>query len=229
LTQLPKADFDSRDAVAGRAAHVLRPSGALARLDEVAAWLAGWQRTSSPAVHKPAVIVFVAEHGVTAEGVSAYPAEVTAEMLAALRSGVATAAVMARGLNAELRVVDVGVGRPTGNIAIADALSSERFDEAFEAGRAAVAGLEADLLVLGEMGIGNTTAAAAVCASLFGMPADDWAARSPWSRERERGWISPLHRWKCSDGSAAGNSWLSAARPSKRGSAPSRSFSTASW
>jgi nicotinate-nucleotide--dimethylbenzimidazole phosphoribosyltransferase len=129
-------------------------------------------------VERPAAVVFVADHGVATEGVSAYPSTVTAEMLRALRAGVATAAVMARALGAHLEVVDVGVGRPSGNIAREPALTEGRFRECLEAGRRAVAGLAGtDLLVLGEMGIGNTTPAAAVCAALFGGPAEDWTGR----------------------------------------------------
>jgi nicotinate-nucleotide--dimethylbenzimidazole phosphoribosyltransferase len=156
---------------------VLRPTGALARLDEVACWLASWQRTPHPRVDRPAVVVFVADHGVAAEGVSAYPAAVTAEMLRALRTGAATAAVMAREIGARLEVVDVGVGRPSGNLRLEAALDEERFGECFDAGRDAVAGLDADVLVFGEMGIGNTTPAAAISAAVFGGPAEEWTGR----------------------------------------------------
>ena len=177
LQDLPGPDDAARRAVQDRAATVIRPTGALAHLDDVAAWLGGWQRTATPAVAGPAAVVFVADHGVAVEGVSAYPAAMTAKMLEALESGVATAAVMARAVGAQLSVVDVGVGRPTGNIAVEPALSEERFVECFEAGRAAVAKLDCDLLVIGEMGIGNTTPAAAVCHALFGCRPEDWTGR----------------------------------------------------
>jgi nicotinate-nucleotide--dimethylbenzimidazole phosphoribosyltransferase len=178
LRDLPEPDAAAAAAVARRAARVLRPTGALARLDEVASWLAGWQRTDRPSVQRPAALVFAADHGVAARrGVSAYPADVTAAMLDALRSGAATASVMARQVGVQLDVVDVGVGRPSGDITIEDALDHSRFAESFDRGRAAVAALESDLLVLGEMGIGNTTPAAAVCASLFGMRTEDWTGR----------------------------------------------------
>jgi nicotinate-nucleotide--dimethylbenzimidazole phosphoribosyltransferase len=173
----PGPDVAASAAVAARAAQVLRPAGALQRLDEVAAWLAGWQRTERPVVSRPAAIVFAADHGVTVEGVSAYPAAVTVEMLRALREGAATAAVLCREVGAQLHVVDVGVGRPTGNIAVEAALSVDAFSVAWEAGRAAVAALDADLLVLGEMGIGNTTSAAAIACGLFGGPASQWVGR----------------------------------------------------
>ncbi|HEX9776180.1 MAG TPA: nicotinate-nucleotide--dimethylbenzimidazole phosphoribosyltransferase [Actinomycetota bacterium] len=177
LAGAPGPDLAARDAIAERAANVLRPAGALARLDEVAAWLGSWQRTATPRVERPAVVVFAADHGVAAEDVSAYPPEITAAMLRALREGVATATAMARAIGATVEVVDVGVGDPTGNVATEPAMSRERFRSSFEAGRAAARALETDLLVVGEMGIGNTTPAAAVAATLYGGPVEEWTGR----------------------------------------------------
>jgi len=177
LSDAPAADTTARDAVEERARNVLRPSGALARLDAVAAWLASWQRRARPAVERPAIVVFAADHGVAAQGVSAYPAAVTVAMLRALREGVATASAMARSIGAELHVVDAGVERPSNDITLEPALSVERFVECFEMGRSAVAALSCDLLVLGEMGIANTTPAAAVVAAVFGGPAEQWTGR----------------------------------------------------
>ena len=77
LTELPPPDAAAGEAVADRASQVLRPAGAFERLDQVAVWLAGWQRTPEPAVSRPVALVFAAAHGVADEGVSAYPAEVT--------------------------------------------------------------------------------------------------------------------------------------------------------
>jgi nicotinate-nucleotide--dimethylbenzimidazole phosphoribosyltransferase len=172
LATAPGPDEAAAAAVAARARQVLRPAGALARLDELAAWLAGWQGTARPAVRRPAALVFAADHGVAAAGVSAYPAEVTAAMVKALREGVATASVLARQVGATLEVVDVGVGVPTADLRRGPALDEARFRACVPACRDAVAGLDTDLLVLGEMGIGNTTAAAAVTAILLGRPAE---------------------------------------------------------
>jgi len=177
LRDLPAPDEAAAASVRDRAAQVLRPTGALARLDEVAAWLAAWQRTAQPRVTHPAAVVFVADHGVAAEGVSAYPSAVTAEMLRALRTGAATAAVMARELGAQLEVVDVGVGDPSANLRVEAALDEGRFRRCFAIGRETVAALDADIVVFGEMGIGNTTPAAAVSAGVFGGPAEEWTGR----------------------------------------------------
>ena len=177
LRDAPNPVAEAHDALTARAGRVLRPTGAFARLDEVAAWLAGWQGTDRPAVDRPALLVFVSDHGVALEGVSAYPAEATAAMYAALRSGVATASVLAREVGALIDVIDMGVGRPTGNITREPAMDAVRFEASFQAGRDAVRRIDADLLVVGEMGIGNTTSAAAVACALFGRTAEDWTGR----------------------------------------------------
>ena len=177
LTRLPDGDASAAAAVRDRAAEILRPAGALARLDEVAAWVAEWQGSMTPAVRKPAALIFAADHGVAAAGVSKYPIDVTAAMLAAYRAGKSTISAFAGVAGASVSAIDVGVGRPTADLRFEAALSHERFAEACSAGRDAVEGLDADLLVLGEMGIGNTTAAAAVVAALKGGDSATWVGR----------------------------------------------------
>lgn len=173
----PIADAASQRAVQARVDDILRPAGATARLDEVAVWLAGWQRTRSPQVTKPAAVIFAADHGVVAEGVSAYPAEVTAAMLAAFNASKASVSALAAVAGATVTAVDVGVAKPTGNIRVEPALSQQRFDECFAIGRSTVAEIDTDLLIVGEMGIGNTTAAAAVSAALLGAEASPFVGR----------------------------------------------------
>jgi nicotinate-nucleotide--dimethylbenzimidazole phosphoribosyltransferase len=171
LTATPGSDSDAESEIRARIGDILRPAGALARLDEIAVWLAAWQRTPAPKVTTPAAIIFAADHGVVAEGVSAYPAEVTGAMFAAFEASKASISALANVAGATVRAVDVGIGRPTGNLRVEAALSAERFEEAFETGRDNVLALDADLLIVGEMGIGNTTASAAVCAALLGRDA----------------------------------------------------------
>ena len=152
-------------------AEILRPPGALARLDATAVWLAGWQRTATPAVTRPTALIFAGDHGVTADGVSAFPADVTAAMLAAFEQDKASVSAMARVAGATVRAIDVGVGKPTANIKDEPAMDHARFEECFEIGRHQVRETDTDLLILGEMGIGNTTAAAALSSLLLGRPA----------------------------------------------------------
>ena len=168
-------DDASAEALKARADEVLRPRGALARLDELAAWLGRWQQTPIPSVERPEVLIFAGDHGVTVEGVSAYPQSVTRAMIHALDAGMATASVMARRVGAGMTVIDVGDGLPCGNIRIEPALSAEQFDSAIAIGREAVTQLgDVDLLIPGEVGIGNTTPAAAIATSLMGGEADGW-------------------------------------------------------
>jgi nicotinate-nucleotide--dimethylbenzimidazole phosphoribosyltransferase len=177
LQRLPDRDHAAGDAVRARAADILRPAGALARLDELGAWVAEWQGSSTPAIRKPAALIFAADHGVAAAGVSKYPVDVTAAMLAAYRAGKSTVSAFAGVVGATVDAIDVGVGRPTGDIRFESAMSADRFEDACAAGRTAVEQLDADLVVLGEMGIGNTTAAAAVAAALAGGDAGAWVGR----------------------------------------------------
>ena len=112
LATLPHGNHDAAEAVRVRAADILRPAGALARLDEVAAWVAEWQGTPTPAVRRPAALIFAADHGVAAAGVSKYPVDVTAAMLAAYRVGKSTVSAFAVVAGATVDAIDVGVGRP---------------------------------------------------------------------------------------------------------------------
>lgn len=178
LERLPTCDQASQNAVRDRASNVLRPTGALQTLDEIAILIAGWHATSAPRISRPAALVFAADHGVAiANNVSAYPTEITASMLKAYQSGKSTLSVFAEIAGATVHAVDVGVGRPTNDIQIEAAMSEQRFDEAITTGRNAVEQLDTDLLVLGEMGIGNTTAAAAITAAVLGGETKSWVGR----------------------------------------------------
>jgi nicotinate-nucleotide--dimethylbenzimidazole phosphoribosyltransferase len=178
LVDLPTGDEVARDAVHERAADILRPSGALRWLDEIAAWVAEWQRTDRPRVERPAALIFAADHGVAAATkVSAYPTGVTQAMFSAYQQHQSTITAFARLAGATVTAIDVGIGRPTGDIRHEAALSPERFDELVETAFAAVADTECDLLVLGEMGIGNTTPSAAISAALAGGETAAWVGR----------------------------------------------------
>ncbi len=170
ISDAPSADASARQAVQARVDDILRPTGAFSVLDAVAVHLAGWQRTATPDVTHPIALIFAADHGVAQEGVSAYPAEVTAEMLRAFERNRATVSALAEVAGVAVTAIDVGVGRPTANLRAEPALTEDRFLSTFERGRNAVRAVHSDLLILGEMGIGNTTAAAAVTAATLGGP-----------------------------------------------------------
>ncbi len=173
---LAQPDEDAAAAVLDRASRVLRPNGALKALDDLAVWLAAWQRNSRPRVETVKVVVFGGDHGVAHEGVSAYPASVTVAMVEAIQSGVATVSAMADAVGATIEVIPLGLGEiRSGNIRVEPALTPEEFDDAFQAGRDSVGtGEGLDLLIPGEVGIGNTTAASAVSHALFDGIVSDW-------------------------------------------------------
>ena len=176
LKRLPVADRASAEAAAARQARLTKPPGSLGRLEALAQWLAAWQARHPPRLERVRIAVFAGNHGVVAQGVSAYPAEVTVQMVANFRAGGAAINQLARAMGAELVVVPLELERPTADFTRAPAMSESELSTALDTGAAAVEpGL--DLLCVGEMGIGNTTVAAALAAALFGGKGPDWVGR----------------------------------------------------
>lgn len=173
---LPDGDARAAAAVAARQDVLTKPRGSLGRLETLVAWLARWQGRETPRLDSVKVLVFAGSHGVTAHGVSAYPAEVTAQMVANFAAGGAAINQLARVADAQLSVVPLDIEKPTGDFTIEPAMSESGFLEAVDIGYASV-GHGIDLVCLGEMGIGNTTAAAALAAALFGGGAERWTGR----------------------------------------------------
>jgi len=164
---LPQADEAARAGVARREARLTKPPGSLGRLEEITAWLAAWQGRNPPRLDRVEIMVFAGNHGVTAQGVSAYPPEVTAQMVANFAGGGAAINQLAKLGGAELRVVALSLETPTADFTQTAAMSEAAFLDAVAAGYDDVSDAP-DLIVLGEMGIGNTTAAAALSGALFG-------------------------------------------------------------
>ncbi len=172
---LPAGDDAAAAAVMARQAQLTKPPGSLGRLEDLVAWLARWGR-NPPRLTTVDVLVFAGNHGVTAHGVSPYPAAVTAQMVANFSSGGAAINQLAGAVAAKLRVIPLDLDTPTADFTAESAMDEASFIGAVTAGYRAVRP-EADLVCLGEMGIGNTTAAAAVAASLFGGGGARWAGR----------------------------------------------------
>ena len=173
---LPTGSDREAAAALARQDTLTKPQGSLGRLEDLAVWLARWQGRAVPRLDKVEVIVFAGSHGVTARGVSAFPAEVTAQMVANFAAGGAAINQLARAAGAGLKVVPLEIERPTADFTIAPAMTEADFLAAVSTGYDAVSE-DADLLCLGEMGIGNTTTAAAVAAALFGGVGADWVGR----------------------------------------------------
>jgi len=139
-------------------------------------WVGGWQGTDKPVLERRQVIVFAGNHGVTAQGVSAFPPEVTVQMVANFEHGGAAINQLCKAAGADLSVHALELDRPTADFTKAPAMSEAEVVSALRAGWDAV-DPEAHVLVVGEMGIGNTTSAAAIALALFGGDASDWTGR----------------------------------------------------
>lgn len=173
LQALPDADATATRAAADRNAQLTKPPEALGRLEDLALWYAGWRQDPRPQVAAPQVIVFAGNHGVTAQGVSAFPAEVTAQMVLNFQAGGAAVNQLAGAAGAKMDVHALQLDVPTGDISQGPAMDEATFTTHLQDGWRAV-DPKADLLVVGEMGIGNTTSAAAIALALFGGQAGDW-------------------------------------------------------
>lgn len=174
LGRLPAPDATATAAAEARNGQLTKPPGALGRLEKLAIWMAGWQGTDKPRADQPQIAIFAGNHGVTAKGVSAFPAEVTAQMVANFAHGGAAINQLAKAFGAKLDVHALDLDRPTADFTEAPAMTEDELVAALRQGFQAV-DPQSDLFVAGEMGIGNTTAAAAIATALYG--GVGWAGR----------------------------------------------------
>ena len=174
LREMPGPDLAARTEVVRRQAELTKPPGSLGRLEEIAEWLACWQGRAHPRVERPRIAVFAGTHGIAQRGVSAYPPEVTKQMVKNFLDGGAAINQLAAAIDADLRIYELDLDHPTADFTQGPAMNEARTANAMAYGMmAAEPGI--DVLCLGEMGIANTTAAATLCAALFGGSGADWA------------------------------------------------------
>ncbi|WP_425083307.1 nicotinate-nucleotide--dimethylbenzimidazole phosphoribosyltransferase [Ruegeria profundi] len=176
LTSAPGPDIAAADGAAERNGQLTKPPGALGRLEDLAIWYAAWRGDARPQVAGPQVIVFAGNHGVTAQGVSAFPPEVTVQMVMNFEHGGAAINQLAKAAGAKMDVHALDLDHPTADFTQGPAMSEAELLSALQTGWQAV-DPKSDLLVVGEMGIGNTTPAAAIACALFGGEAADWTGR----------------------------------------------------
>lgn len=176
LSQASAADQPSFDAAAARNGQLTKPPGALGRLEDLAIWYGGWRKTVRPEIKAPQVIIFAGNHGVTAQGVSAFPADVTAQMVINFEHGGAAINQLAKLAGARMDVHALDLDKPVRDFTKGPAMDAAELLAALQAGWNAV-DPQSDLLVVGEMGIGNTTPAAALAHVLFGGDAANWTGR----------------------------------------------------
>ncbi len=174
LRELPGPDLAAQTEVIRRQVELTKPPGSLGRLEEIAAWLAAWQGRAQPRVERPRIAVFAGTHGIAQRGVSAYPPEVTQQMVKNFLNGGAAINQLAAAIDADLRIYELDLDHPTADFTQGPAMNEARTANAMAYGMmAAEPGI--DVLCLGEMGIANTTTAATLCAALFGGTGADWA------------------------------------------------------
>ena len=173
FADLPQPHDEAAAAALARQGQLTKPPGSLGRLEEIAIWLAAWQGAEKPQIRRPICAVFAGNHGVAAQGVSAYPAEVTAQMVANFSAGGAAVNQICRTFDVGLKVFELALELPTKDITQDAALTEAECAATIAYGMEAIAG-EVDLLCIGEMGIANTTIASAIAHGLFGGSALDW-------------------------------------------------------
>ncbi len=176
LDALAGPDQSAIDQAHTREAQLTKPAGSLARLEELASWAAGWQGRHPPTAEHIQALVFAGNHGIAARGVSAFPAEVTVQMVANFQAGGAAINQLCRSVGADLQVHALELDRPTADFTLEPAMSEADCAAAFALGRDRV-DANADLLCLGEMGIANTTSAAALSCALFDGDPANWVGR----------------------------------------------------
>jgi nicotinate-nucleotide--dimethylbenzimidazole phosphoribosyltransferase len=176
LRDLPGPDLAACEAARARDAALTKPQGALGRLEDLAIWYCGWRGAARARVETPQVLVFAGNHGVCAQGVSAFPPDVTAQMVANFRTGGAAVNQLADLAGARMEVHALDLDHPTADISLGPAMTEPEVIAALRTGWDAVE-TTTDLLVVGEMGIGNTTSAAAIALALHGGAAEDWTGR----------------------------------------------------
>ena len=172
VRDMPGPDADAVAACRAHDSQLTKPPGALGRLEVIAEWLCAWQGQHPPRTGRIVVAVFAGNHGVVAQGVAAYPQAVTAQMVANFRNDGAAVNQICKSFGLGLKVYELALERPTGDITETAAMEEAECAATMAYGMEATEG--ADLLCIGEMGIGNTTIAAAIAHALHGGKPEDW-------------------------------------------------------
>jgi nicotinate-nucleotide--dimethylbenzimidazole phosphoribosyltransferase len=189
VRDFPGPDQESATTAVAHERDLAKPRQALGRLEELAEWLATWQGRHPPRIERPNVSVFAGNHGIVAKGVAAFPSEVTGAMVKTFAEGGGAINQISAALDADFRVFELALEVPTKDFTEAPAMTDKDCARAMAYGMMAVE-QGVDVIALGEMGIGNTTTAAALCAALFGGAGADWvgpgAGADPEQMQRKR-------------------------------------------
>ena len=170
---IPQFDDYYAEKAKTRQDQLTKPPGSLGRLENIAIWMAGWQRKIKPTMNNPHCLIFAGNHGVATHGVSAYPSVVTAQMVENFKNGGAAINQLCKLADLKLSIVPLDLDKPTRDFSQDPAMGSEETIAAMQMGYKSVKP-ECDLLILGEMGIANSTAATAIACTLFNQPVEPW-------------------------------------------------------
>ena len=173
INNLPAANGKIKNQAFARQNQLTKPPGSLGKLETVAVWMAGWQGVEKPEINKGQCLVFAGNHGVVAQNISSFPAEVTSQMVAIFAAGGAAINQLCAEANLTLTVTEIELERPTNDLSQGSAMTEAEVLEAMNIGASKI-DEDCDYIVVGEMGIGNTTAAAALCMARFGGDAPRW-------------------------------------------------------
>ena len=174
LKDLPGPDTAAINATAAREPQLTKPAGSLGRLEQLSSWTAAWQGRYPASMNKPMAHVFAGNHGITKQGVSAFPAEVTKQMVANFDHGGAAINQLCKEFGVGLAVESMDLDNPTQDFSEGPAMTDQECADAIYFGMTVV-DETSDVVCLGEMGIGNTTASSAICLALFGGTSLSWA------------------------------------------------------
>lgn len=179
LRTVPGPDSEKIADARARQDELLKPKGSLGRLEQLAVFMAGWSQLDEPYVEDVAALIFAGNHGVTTQGVSPYPRDVTARLVEIMGDhfNATGLQVLASEFDFDYQLHPIDIEQPTGDICLGPAMTTDETIEAINIGAAAVEALDdaLDVVILGEVGIGNTTIAAALAARCCGGKGVDWA------------------------------------------------------
>ena len=173
INNLPAANGEVKNQAYARQNQLTKPPGSLGKLETVAVWMAGWQGVEKPEINNGQCLVFAGNHGVVAQNISSFPAEVTRQMVANFAAGGAAINQLCTEANLKLTVTEIELDRPTNDLSQGPAMTEAEVLEAMNIGASKIDD-DCDFIVVGEMGIGNTTTAAALCMARFGGDAPRW-------------------------------------------------------
>lgn len=174
LQKLPQPNQEFVQRAEARQLTLTKPEGSLGRLEDLAAWLAGWQMTDTPHADRVSVTIFAGNHGIMAHKVSPYPADVTLQMVENFKTGGAAINQICKSFNLGLSVKPIDLDQPTGDVTCVNAMSEQDCLTALNIGAASIKPND-DIIVPGEMGIGNSTIASILCAKVLGGTGIEWA------------------------------------------------------